>query len=235
MATPDKPVTNFPTPLNSTCNLLLGDATGYAVLASCTSTPPTTANYFQHGCLMYQTDTSTGSAAVYQNLGSIAVPAWSLLESAGAGFSLPAAATDASTTTTTSFSLTTSGITTGIGESITANSLTTGSALAIASSAAGTGTRSLVKVTNSAAAAVNATPIEVVNSSSGSALKTTVLATSTNYFKVFTANGVTLWVGNGTTANGNLSGTAGDLLLNGASSKLEYCTGTNVWVPITSA
>lgn len=59
-------------------------------------------------------------------------------------------------------------------------------------------------------------------------------ATSTNYYKVLTdaTTGISLWVGNGTTANGNLSGTAGDVLLNGGSNKPEYCTGTTTWVAL---
>lgn len=231
MATPDKPVTNFPTVLNSTCNLLLGDATGYAVLASCTGTPPTTANSFQHGCLMYQTDTSTGAAAVYQNLGSVAVPAWSLLESAGAGFSLPLAATDASTTTGNSFALTDSAITTGnVIAVVTGTTITTGSGISVSSAAAGTGARSLVKVTNTNASSVNTVGVEVANTSTGPALKTTTGLTSTHFQKVGLFGGVTLWVSDATDPNGALAGTAGDVCFNGATNKPAYCTGTTVWV-----
>ena len=131
MAIPPNP-TAFPTPLNSTCTLLLGDGSGYAVQASCTGSAPTTAGTFQHGCLMYQTDTSTGQGAVFQNIGSIAVPSWSLLDTSAASFELPAAATDASTTTGTSFALTQNAITTGHGISTSVNGLTTGTGLLVA-------------------------------------------------------------------------------------------------------
>lgn len=231
MATPDKPVTNFPTVLNSTCNLLLGDATGYAVLASCTSTPPTTANYFQHGCLMYQTDSGTSSPAVYQNLGSIAVPAWSLLESAAGGFTVPVAATDSSTTTGNTFALTDSAITTGnVIAVVTGTTITTGSAISVTSAAAGTGARSLIKVTNSNASSVNTVGVEVANTSTGAAIKTTTGLTSTHFQRVGLFGGVTLWVSDATDPNGALTATAGDVCFNGATNKPAYCTGTSVWV-----
>lgn len=223
--------TAFPTPLNSTCNLLLGDGSGYAVLASCTSTPPTTAGYFQHGCLMYQTDSGTSAPAVYQNLGSIAVPSWSLLESAAGGFSLPASATDSSTTTGNSLAITTSAITTGAVLNLTTGTtITTGSAIAVSSAAVGTGARSLIKVTNTGAAAVNTVGVEVANTSTGPALKTTTGLTSTHFQRVGLFGGVTLWVSDATDPNGALTATAGDVCFNGATNKPAYCTGTSVWV-----
>jgi hypothetical protein len=79
MATPTQIVTNFPTPLNSTCTLLLGDAEGYCIIATCTGTPPTTASTFQHGAIMIRTDSGTGTIGTYENTGSIAVPDWNLL------------------------------------------------------------------------------------------------------------------------------------------------------------
>lgn len=72
--------TSFPTILSSTCKLLQGDGTGYAVLAVCTGVPPTTADVFQHGCIMNRIDSGTGTNAVYQNTGSIAVPSWTLFD-----------------------------------------------------------------------------------------------------------------------------------------------------------
>lgn len=62
-------------------------------------------------------------------------------------------------------------------------------------------------------------------------------ATTTNYAKqiklIFAGAGATtsiIWQGNGTDPNGVLSGTAGDILINGASNKPAYCTGGTVWV-----
>lgn len=118
--------TTTPTPLNSTCNLLQGDAAGYAILATCTGTPPTTADIFQHGCLMYRTDSGTGTAAVYQNTGSTAVPSWVLMDTAATSLQLPEAATDSTTTTTVSLDLTQNAVTTGVGFKQTLNGLTTG-------------------------------------------------------------------------------------------------------------
>lgn len=52
---------------------------GLAISAACTGTPPTTAGVFAHGCMMLQTDTSTGTKALYENVGSSAVPSWNLI------------------------------------------------------------------------------------------------------------------------------------------------------------
>lgn len=67
--------TNFPTPLSTTCTLLLGDAYGLAIEAECTGTPPTTANIFQIGCRMIQTD-AAGNACIFTNSGTSAAPVW---------------------------------------------------------------------------------------------------------------------------------------------------------------
>lgn len=64
----------FPTPISSTCTLLLGDQYGLAIEAECTGTPPTTANVFQNGCRIIQTDAATGSVAVFTNTGTSASP-----------------------------------------------------------------------------------------------------------------------------------------------------------------
>lgn len=68
--------TTFPTPISSTTTLLLGDASGYAVLAECTGTPATTADTFQVGCRMIQTDAGTGDTIVFTNVGTVASPVW---------------------------------------------------------------------------------------------------------------------------------------------------------------
>lgn len=69
-------VTSFPTPISSTCTLLLGDQFGLATEATCTGTPPTTANVFQVGCRIIQTDASSGNTVVFTNMGTSAVPVW---------------------------------------------------------------------------------------------------------------------------------------------------------------
>lgn len=83
---------NFYSPISSTCWIALTEAENapssqsqLAMLAKCTGTPPTTANVFEHGCLITQTDSGTGVKAVYQNTGTSASPVWSgLAVSAGA-------------------------------------------------------------------------------------------------------------------------------------------------------
>lgn len=113
-----------------------------------------------------------------------------------------------------------------------ANALTSGAMISLTSNSADATARSLVYVKNDHASAVAATCLELVNDAPLGAIKTTVAATSTNFFKVGVFNGVTLWVGNGNTGNAALSGTAGDILFNGGTNKPEYCTGTTNWTAL---
>ena len=135
--------TNFPTPISSTCTVLLGSANGLAVQASCTGTPPTTASIFEHGCLMYKTDGAGGASGVYQNTGTTALPVWTLVDTAlpGTGItSINADTTDAQIiaggaglTVATVAGTTT--LTVGAGNGITVNA----DDVALASSSAGAG------------------------------------------------------------------------------------------------
>lgn len=109
---------------------------------------------------------------------------------------------------------------------------TTGKAVNVVMNSADTGTRSVVYIKQDHASASGATALEVAQDGALAAIKVTSAATSTNYFKIATMNGVTLWMGNGTTAQGNLSGTAGDILFNGGTNKPEYCTGTTNWTAL---
>lgn len=113
-----------------------------------------------------------------------------------------------------------------------ADALTTGNAVSVTSNSSDATARSIVYVKNDHASATSAVCLELVNDAPLAPIKTTTAATSTNYFKVGTFNGVTLWVGNGNTANAVLSGTAGDILFNGGSNKPEYCTGTTNWTAL---
>ncbi len=122
--------------------------------------------------------------------------------------------------------------TTGVVSLVQANGLTSGTAISVTSSSADTTARSLVKITSSSAAATGAVGLEVANTSTGAALKTTTGLTSTHFQKVGVFGGVTLWVSDGTTANSALTGTAGDLCLNAGSNKPEYCTGTTAWTAL---
>lgn len=131
----------------------------------------------------------------------------------------------ASATTGTIVDIGIAALTTGIGLNIgDANALTTGSCARFISNSSDTTSRALVQITNDNSAAAGAIPIQVQNDG----------VQSTNYRRVMkeSASGITLWWGNGTTANGNLSGTAGDLILNAGSNKPEYCTGTTNWTAL---
>lgn len=116
--------TNLSTDASGVVVYQLTGGDGLAIFANCTGVPPTTANVFAVGCLMVRTDGSGKST--YENVGTSASPSWSLLDTASASFTLPASATDASTTTTTSFALTQNAVTTGAGMTQALNGLTTG-------------------------------------------------------------------------------------------------------------
>lgn len=78
--------TNFFTPISSTCWVALTEEDvssvngQLAMLAKCTGVPPTTANVFEHGCLMNRTDSGAGVNALYQNTGTAASPVWTLID-----------------------------------------------------------------------------------------------------------------------------------------------------------
>lgn len=77
--------TNFFTPETTTLSNAFTDESGLVVSAECTGTPPTTANMFQHGATIIQTNSGTGVNALYQNVGSSAVPSWSAMGGAVPG------------------------------------------------------------------------------------------------------------------------------------------------------
>ena len=47
----------------------------------CTGSPDTTASVYEHGCILIQIDSGTGNKAIYENVGSSAVPSWNLIGS----------------------------------------------------------------------------------------------------------------------------------------------------------
>lgn len=61
---------------NSTVQIDLVDINGNANLAHCTGTPVATANWFNHGCLMIQTDGGSGANSQFVNTGTLALPVW---------------------------------------------------------------------------------------------------------------------------------------------------------------
>jgi fibronectin-binding autotransporter adhesin len=124
--------------------------------------------------------------------------------------------------------VTASGLTTGYAMQITdggaSNTLTSGSMLRVYSNSNDTTARGVVSIVQDNASATGATPILIQQDG----------VVSTNYRRLIkeSATGITIWMGNGTTANGTLSGTAGDILINGGSNKPEYCTGTTNWTAL---
>ncbi len=79
------PGSNFFSKVSDTLQIALTDETGLAVLARCLGAAPTTANVFQHGCLILRVDSGLGVGAMYQNTGSSAVPSWTLVPLTGGG------------------------------------------------------------------------------------------------------------------------------------------------------
>ena len=70
---------NFFAPQGAAVQIALTDENGLAVLAKCTGSLPTTANTFQHGCIMIKTDSGEGNSALYENTGSPDSPSWTLI------------------------------------------------------------------------------------------------------------------------------------------------------------
>lgn len=66
--------TIFPTVITSTCTGYEADSAGLITYAECTGTPPTTANVFQIGCKMVQTDAAAGAVSIFTNTGTSAIP-----------------------------------------------------------------------------------------------------------------------------------------------------------------
>lgn len=77
------PGTNFFTKYSDTLDIALTDPSGLATLTRGTGAAPTPANVFAHGCIYIRTDSGTGTPALYQNTGSVAVPSWSILDTGG--------------------------------------------------------------------------------------------------------------------------------------------------------
>ncbi len=124
------------------------------------------------------------------------------------------------TTSTGVVRITTAALTTGAAVLITANALTSGTALSVVSTSTDTTAHGLVTLSNTGVGSI------------ASLINGTTAAVSTHFYKFATINSVTIWIGDGTTANGALTGTAGDLLINGGSNKPEYCTGTTSWTAL---
>lgn len=114
--------TNF-FPYNGAVKVALSDDQGNADLVRCTvaNIPSGVAGY-AISCILQATDIG----AAYINTGTTASATFTLLDSAGSSLTLPAAATDATTTSGNSLALTQNTVTTGKGLVQSLNGLTTG-------------------------------------------------------------------------------------------------------------
>jgi len=138
---------NFFAPDNASVKVALSDESGNAVLSRGTvaNLPSAVAGYAVSGLYM-----ATDSGAVYENTGTATSCTFTLLDTAATSLQLPEAATDATTTTTTSLALTQNAVTSGIGLSQALNGLTTGQGHLIShTTAVIADTGSLLRVTSS--------------------------------------------------------------------------------------
>lgn len=81
--------TNLSAKTTSTLNIITTDDDTFALSASCFGTPPTTSGVFQHSCIMYQLNGTAGLPSLYQNVGTVSVPVWSLIETASTQTDVP--------------------------------------------------------------------------------------------------------------------------------------------------
>lgn len=74
--------TNYFVPITSTLSVAFDDSNGFAFIAKCTGTPPTSGfpNQFvgfQHGCFLFQTDSGAGNTGWFQNTAAAGTsPVW---------------------------------------------------------------------------------------------------------------------------------------------------------------
>ena len=113
-------------------------------------------------------------------------------------------------------------LTTGSAIKMTLNGLTTGAGLTIASSS-----------TSSTNAGAGVSIAFTGTGAAAPAIKINTVVQSTHFRLIFKeTNTTSLWVSDGTTAQGNLTGTTGDICFNAGSNKPEYCTGTTNWTAL---
>ena len=103
-----------------------------------------------------------------------------------------------------------------------ADALTSGDLVSLESDSADTSARALLKMHNNNTAAVGCVPIEIVQDA----------VISTNFKMILNLAGQIIYVSDGTTPNGNLSGVAGNLCIGADSGKSYYCTGTTNWTAL---
>lgn len=74
------------------------------------------------------------------------------------------------------------------------------------------------------------TLLKAVNTGTSAPINAYGGVVSTNFRRLLKGNSSTIWESDTTTPNGNLTGTAGDICLNGDSGNIYRCTGTTTWV-----
>jgi len=182
---------------------------------------------------------NAGNMTLTHSAGDLAIGGGSLTIAAGTGRFL----VDSNTNTSSNIISITS-----------ADSLTTGNVARFQSNSSDTGTRSIVSIENDNSAATGATSLTVVQGSTadgifinqdgnGKALNidsestsnppivTASVAVDTNFERHLKIGALTIWISDGTTAEGALTGVEGDICLNGGTGagQTAYCNanGTN--------
>lgn len=182
--------TNFYTPISSTCWVALTEEenqygeTQLAMLAKCVGTPPTTANTFEHGCLMTQVDSGTGNGAVWENVGSSASPNWVKVNGSGeTSYNVVATNTNGTTNvnvfgSTVPFDLTITGVYLIALDGVAANITVVNSGGTAATIAKGTATSVMVGAASLGSTVVAAGDILQVDSSSAGNAKVFITYTT---------------------------------------------------------
>lgn len=168
--------------------------------------------------------TSTGRLLLVDHTGNATVSGIiAEIKTAAADETIALQVTAASLTTGKAVNIVPTAISTGSALYIDgADALTSGDLVYLNSDSADTSARALIKMHNDNSAAVGCVPIEIVQDA----------LISTNFKMVLNVAGQVIYVSDGTTPNGNLSGAAGNLCLGADSGKAYYCTGTTNWTAL---
>lgn len=203
-----------------------GTTTGCLVdLASTTATAGTL-------FLITSASLATGSAMVFNlnglttGVGFSIAHTTTVIASGGSLMRLNSTSVDTSTTTGVLLDLGATAATTGTMFLQTYAALTTGIGMSVVDSSSNASTRSVIKSSVTNSAAIGSAPLSTSNVAlQGTGSKFTIVLRHTDGSKT-----LTIWAStDGTTPNAALTATAGDICLNGPSSRTFYCTGTNNW------
>lgn len=170
--------------------------------------------------IAYSSAASTGDA-IEVSMGTNLAGSAIVLAGAGARTDDLIKIDDSSTFNSSILDCNLTGVFTAVAFQVDATAAHTAGLMKLTSDSSNTGARNLFEVHNDNTAAVGAIPLAVTQDA----------LVDTNFKKVMTVGGFTIFVSDGTTAEGNLTGAEGDICLNGGTGagQMAYCDadGTN--------